>query len=210
MKIVVFNIGLGNVRSVVSAFEHVGAEVELTADPDAALNAPGLVVPGVGAYGAVMKKLQAVRGDRIIERRLAGGQPVFGVCVGLQIMFERGTEMTVTEGLGQWPGEVNRLPADVVPHMGWSPVKAAAGSVLLDGLDGERFYFLHSYAVLDNPAANWSESEIFMAPKVSTANYGVDFVAAVEQGPLSATQFHPEKSSDAGMHLLENWLGSLA
>ncbi|MDO5025862.1 MAG: imidazole glycerol phosphate synthase subunit HisH [Trueperella sp.] len=210
MKIVVFNIGLGNVRSVVRALEHVGAEVSLTADPDAALNAPGLVVPGVGAYGAVMAKLRAARGDRIIERRLAGGQPVLGICVGLQIMFERGNELGVTEGLGQWPGEVDRLPAEVVPHMGWSPVKAPAGSVLLAGLDGERFYFLHSYAALTNPAEGWSESEVFAAPRVATAHYGVDFVAAVEQGPLSATQFHPEKSSDAGMQLLENWLSSLA
>jgi glutamine amidotransferase len=186
----------------------VGADVEVTSDRQAALECDGLVVPGVGAFAACMEGLRAVAGDRIIGQRLAGGRPVLGVCVGMQILFDLGIEHGVrTEGCGEWPGTVDRLEADIVPHMGWNTVRAPAGSALFDGLDEEtRFYFVHSYAV-----RNWElAAEPPMPPPLVTwANHGGDFVAAAENGPLAATQFHPEKSGDAGAHLLTNWLKNL-
>lgn len=210
-KVVVLDYGFGNVRSAVRALEHVGADVTLTADPVQAANADGLVVPGVGAFAAVMSGLAKVRGGQIIERRLSGGRPVLGICVGMQVMFDRGVEHGVqTPGLGQWPGEVTKLSAPVVPHMGWSNVSPPQGSVLFAGLEQERFYFVHSYAAqtftlgTDEP-----EDTSFRPPLVTWAQHGGPFVAAVENGPLSATQFHPEKSSDAGLQMLTNWLSSI-
>ena len=144
-RVVVLDHGSGNVRSVVRALEAAGAEVELIADRGRALAADGLVVPGVGAYSATLAQILAVGGDRIIERRLAGGLPVLGICVGLQAMFEAGTEHGErTRGLGQWPGEVTHLQAEVVPHMGWNTVEPAPGSALFAGIEQERFYFVHS------------------------------------------------------------------
>ncbi len=200
--------GSGNLRSAERALRRVGADVEVTSDRRAALECDGLVVPGVGAFAACMAGLREVRGDRIIDRRLAGGRPVLGVCVGMQILFERGIEHGVeTEGCGQWPGTVSRLEADVVPHMGWNTVRAPQRSVLFDGLDADtRFYFVHSYAAL-----RWELTleHPMPEPLVTWATHGSDFVAAAENGPLSATQFHPEKSGDAGAHLLTNWLKAL-
>lgn len=207
-RIAVLDYGSGNVHSAAKALERAGAEVELTADRRAVLEADGLVVPGVGAFKAVMDQLRAVRGDEMIDRRLAGGRPVLGICVGMQVMFEHGVERGVdTEGLGEWPGTVRELPADVLPHMGWNTVEPDAGSVLFAGLEDERFYFVHSYA-----AQEWHLDVIppFPKPKLTWAEHGGRFLAAVENGPLSATQFHPEKSSDAGIRLLANWIGSLA
>lgn len=200
--------GFGNVRSAVRALERVGAQVELTADRRAAADAAGLVVPGVGAFEACVQGLRAVRGDEVIERRLAGGLPVLGICVGLQVMFATGLEHgRRAEGLGQWPGTVERLPADVVPHMGWNSVDVPDGSRLFAGIEGERFYFVHSYGVQH---WEWAPSRSRIAPPMVTwAEHGSRFVAAVENGPLAATQFHPEKSGDAGSTLLENWVGSL-
>ena len=206
-KIVVMAADSGNVRSVVRALQHVGAEVDLTADPSAVMNADGLVVPGVGAFAAVMHKLRAVKADRLIERRIAGGQAVLGICVGLQVMFERSTERGTHEGFGEWRGSVDLLPARIVPHMGWSPVEPAQGSELFRGIEDERFYFVHSYAVQSDPAAELSSSP--RPPRVTFAEHGARFVAAVENGPLKATQFHPEKSGDAGAELLTNWLTTL-
>ncbi len=207
-RVVVLDHGSGNVRSVVRALEAAGAEVELTADRGRALAADGLVVPGVGAYSATLAQILAVGGDRIIERRLAGGLPVLGICVGLQAMFEAGTEHGErTRGLGQWPGEVTHLQAEVVPHMGWNTVEPAAGSALFAGIEQERFYFVHSYA-----ARSWELEDTgpLKAPQVTWAQHEQDrFVAAVENGALSATQFHPEKSGAAGARLLANWLGTL-
>ena len=207
-RVVVLDHGSGNVRSVVRALEAAGAEVELTADRERALAADGLVVPGVGAYSATIAQILAVGGDRIIERRLAGGLPVLGICVGLQAMFEAGTEHGErTRGLGQWPGEVTRLQAEVVPHMGWNTVEAAPDSTLFAGIGDERLYFVHSYA-----ARSWELEDTgpLKAPQVTWAVHGQDrFVAAVENGALSATQFHPEKSGAAGARLLANWLGGL-
>ncbi|MCI5825139.1 MAG: imidazole glycerol phosphate synthase subunit HisH [Arcanobacterium sp.] len=215
--VVVLDAGTGNVRSAVRALQRVGAQVQLTADYDAVMAADGLVVPGVGAFRAVMEKMQHVRAERMIERRIAGGQAVLGICVGLQVLFERGTERSEAAadgawpGLGQWPGSVDLLPAAVVPHMGWSPVQAAPDSVLLDGLDGERFYFVHSYAVQSDPTAQLEAEGTLSgaAPKVSWAEHKVRFVAAIEQGQLYATQFHPEKSGDAGAELLRNWVRAI-
>ncbi|MDR0594628.1 MAG: imidazole glycerol phosphate synthase subunit HisH [Bifidobacteriaceae bacterium] len=291
MRVVVLDYGFGNVRSAVRALRRVGAEVELTADPVAALEADGLVVPGVGAFAAVMEGLRSVRGPQLIDRRLAGGRGVLGICVGLQVMFERGDEHGVTSpGLGQWPGAVTRLKAAVVPHMGWSQVSPPPGSGLFRGVEQERFYFVHSYAAQEFPlggearpgptdqasaSAHDAVSGLplpsggsgrgtgsardaadglalpsggsgrgaglahgaagsplpadadgrgvapsggdgigqrlgpFAPPLVTWADHGGPFVAAVENGPLCATQFHPEKSGDAGAHLLENWIRTL-
>jgi glutamine amidotransferase len=206
-RVVVLDYGSGNLRSVERALQRVGAEVEVTSDHRAALDADGLLVPGVGAYAACMEGLNSVRGARLIGNRLAGGRPVLGVCVGMQILFERGIEHgLLTEGCGEWPGTVERLDAPIVPHMGWNTVRAAKGTALFAGLPADtRYYFVHSYGV-----RTWElePSDVIRAPLVTWAEHGTDFVAAVENGPLWATQFHPEKSGDAGAHLLENWLKS--
>lgn len=201
--------GAGNLRSAQRALEHVGGDVVVTRDPMVAVEADGLVVPGVGAFDACMRGLREVAGPRIIGQRLAGDRPVLGICVGLQVMFDRGVEHGIdTEGCGQWPGVVEKLDAPVLPHMGWNTVDIAPESQMFAGLDaGTRFYFVHSYGV-----QNWEmeEDEFIAAPKVSWAQHGNSrFVAAVENGPLWATQFHPEKSGDAGLHLLKNWVDSL-
>jgi glutamine amidotransferase len=206
-SVVVLDYGSGNLRSAVRALERAGAEVTLTADHSAAEAADGLVVPGVGAFAACMGGLRAVRGHRTIDRRLAGGRPVLGICVGMQVLFERGVERGVdTEGLGEWPGVVSELPATVLPHMGWNTIQPDAGSQLFAGIEEERFYFVHSFA-----AQQWTLDVMppFPRPVLTWAEHGGRFLAAVENGPLSATQFHPEKSSDAGIRLLGNWLGTL-
>lgn len=206
-RVVVFDYESGNVHSAVKALAAAGAEVELTRDRDRALEADGLLVPGVGAFAAVREALVAHGGDEIIDRRLAGGRPVLGICVGMQVMFERGVERGhPAEGLGEWPGTVAELHAPVLPHMGWNTVEPGEGSVLFRGIEHERFYFLHSYA-----ATSWELDVIppFPQPAVTWATHGERFIAAVENGPLSATQFHPEKSGQAGIRLLRNWVDSL-
>lgn len=206
-SVVVLDYGSGNVHSAVKAIERAGARVELTADRERVMAADGLLVPGVGAFAAVMSALESVRGGELIDRRLAGGRKVLGICVGMQVMFERGVERgTETEGLGEWPGVVDELEAPVLPHMGWNTIEAPSESALFEGLHDERFYFLHSFGARD-----WTLDPIgaFAAPQVTWADHGGRFVAAVENGPLSATQFHPEKSGDAGIRLLRNWLATL-
>jgi glutamine amidotransferase len=207
-SVVLLDYGSGNLHSAARALARTGAEVTVTADPKAALDADGLVVPGVGAFAACMAGLTQVRGERIIGTRLAGGRPVLGICVGMQIMFERGVEFGVeSEGCGQWPGTVERLPAQVLPHMGWNTVQAPADSVLFAGMDPEtRFYFVHSYAA---QKWEWDDNGTIAPAKLIWADHGGPFLAAVENGPLCATQFHPEKSGDAGAQLLRNWVGSL-
>lgn len=199
----VLDYGSGNLRSAQRALERTGADVEVTADASAAFEADGLVVPGVGAYEACMTGLRAIGGEQIIADRLAAGRPVLGVCVGMQILFTRGVEFGVqTDGCAQWPGAVTRLDAPVIPHMGWNVVDAPADSTLFRGLDaGTRFYFVHSYA-----AQTWEGDA---DARLTWATHQVPFLAAVENGPLSATQFHPEKSGDAGASLLRNWVESL-
>ncbi len=212
---VVLDYGSGNLRSAERALQRTGARVEVTGDPAAALAADGLFVPGVGAFAACMAGLRAAQGDRVIGQRLAGGRPVLGVCVGMQVLFERGVEFSpaaehdeAAAGCAEWPGVVERLEAPVLPHMGWNTVDAAAGSTLFAGAAADtRYYFVHSYGVrhfdLGDPAGPLAP------PLVTWATHGTPFVAAVENGPLSATQFHPEKSGDAGAALLENWVRSL-
>jgi glutamine amidotransferase len=209
-KVVVLDYGSGNLRSAERALARVGADVTVTADATAALEADGLVVPGVGAFAACMAGLRAVDGPRIIGRRLAGGRPVLGICVGMQVLFERGLEHGQdTEGCGEWPGVVEPLTAPVLPHMGWNTVEPPAGTVLFDGLADARFYFVHSYGVRDLPLGQAGPPSRLRPPLVTWAEHGDRFVAAVENGPLSATQFHPEKSGDAGAALLANWLRTL-
>ncbi len=202
-SVVVLDYGSGNLRSAQRALERTGADVTVTADRDAALKADGLVVPGVGAFEACMAGLRGIGGDAIIADRVAAGRPVLGVCVGMQILFARGVEFGVeSTGCAQWPGSVTRLDAPVIPHMGWNTVEAAPGSRLFKGLDaGTRFYFVHSYA-----AQKWEGSPDAL---LTWATHHVRFLAAVEDGPLSATQFHPEKSGDAGAALLANWVEGL-
>ena len=207
-KVVVLDYGSGNLRSAQRALERVGADVEVTSDRAAALAADGLMVPGVGAFEACMNGLRAIGGDSIIAERVVAGRPVLGVCVGMQILFARGVEFGVqSTGCGQWPGAVTRLDAPVVPHMGWNVVDAAPGSRLFKGIDADtRFYFVHSYAALCSKDQTWEGDP---GALLTWATHNVRFLAAVEDGPLSATQFHPEKSGDAGAALLANWVEGL-
>jgi imidazole glycerol-phosphate synthase subunit HisH len=200
-SVVVLDYGSGNLRSAQRALQRVGAAAEISADPTAALRADGLVVPGVGAFAACMAGLHAVGGEQVIGKRLAGARPVLGICVGMQVLFEAGEEHGErTEGVGCWPGLVQKLTAPVLPHMGWNVVAAPPVTRLLAGIGpDEMFYFVHSYAAKRAPGqalAGWTR-------------HGEDFVALIEDGPLMATQFHPEKSADAGAALLANWLGTL-
>ncbi len=205
--VAVLDYGSGNVHSAVKALVAAGADARLTSDRGLIQDAAGLVVPGVGAFKAVMSALRESRGDEAIERRLAGGLPVLGICVGMQVLFDQGVERgETTEGLGQWPGTVIELDAPVLPHMGWNTVNPGEGSTLFRGIEDERFYFVHSYA-----AQEWTLDVVrpFREPVVTWCDHGTPFLAAVENGPLSATQFHPEKSGEAGIRLLSNWVDSL-
>ena len=204
-RVVVLDYGSGNLRSAQRALQRVGADAEVTSDGRAALDADGLVVPGVGAFAACMAGLRAVHGAMIIGRRLAGSRPVLGICVGMQVLFAEGVEHGQrTAGCAEWPGVVDRLAAPVLPHMGWNTVQPPAGSRLMAGIGPQtRFYFVHSYAARSLPL---SDTERMAQPLITWATHGEPFVAAVENGPLCATQFHPEKSGDAGAVVLSNWL----
>ena len=202
-RVVVLDYGSGNIRSAERAVARSGVEVLVTADREAALSADGLVVPGVGAYAACMEGLRAVGGPEIIAQRIAEQRPTLGICVGHQVLFGAGIEHGVrAEGCAIWPGVVERLHADRLPLMGWNTVTAGEGSRLLAGIETERFYFVHSYAV----------RELAPAPGrvITWSEHGGDrFVAAVEEGPVWSTQFHPEKSGDAGARLIANWVATL-
>lgn len=207
--VAILDYGFGNLRSAHRALARVGADATITNDPREVLAADGLLVPGVGAFAACMRGLTAINGPRLIGERLAGSRPVMGICVGMQILFEHGVEHGEdAAGCGEWPGVVERLDADILPHMGWNTVDAAPGSAMFAGIDeSTRFYFVHSYGV-----QRWEfpEGGITTPPLVSWATHQTArFVAAVENGPLWATQFHPEKSGDAGAELLKNWLAQL-
>lgn len=199
--VAVLDYGAGNVRSAVRAVAAAGAEVTLTADHDVINDSDGLLVPGVGAFSAVMAGLENVGGVDLIRARHEQGRPLLGICVGLQVFFARGEEHGVkTDGIGLWPGAVTALEAPVIPHMGWSKVNAPADSAMFAGIGNERFYFVHSYAATEPPPN----------ATVTTARHGSDFIAAVEDGTTWAAQFHPEKSAAAGAQLLRNWLASFS
>ena len=207
--VAILDYGSGNLRSAHRALARVGADATITNDPREVLAADGLLVPGVGAFAACMRGLTAINGSRLIGERLAGSRPVMGICVGMQILFEHGVEHGEdAAGCGEWPGVVERLDADILPHMGWNTIDAAPGSAMFAGIDeSTRFYFVHSYGV-----QRWEfpEGGITTPPLVTWATHQTArFVAAVENGPLWATQFHPEKSGDAGAELLKNWLAQL-
>ena len=196
--IAILDYGSGNLRSAQRAFATTGLEVEITSDFDIALNAQGLVVPGVGAFAACMKGLQSVRGDEIVRKRLQAERPTLGICVGMQILFAHGLEHGGSDGVGIWPATVEKLDAPILPHMGWNTIEAAQNSTLFQGVENESFYFVHSYGVKKSVGAleTW-------------ADYNGRFIAALEDGAIAATQFHPEKSGDAGLHLIKNWSQSL-
>jgi imidazole glycerol-phosphate synthase subunit HisH len=212
--------GSGDLRAVGEALARHGVEAAITSGFAAAVEADGLLVPGVGTYADCMKGLRAVRGGRIIGRRLAGARPVFGVCVGMQVLFERGLDEqgTETEGCGEWPGTVEPLLAPVLPHSGWSALDLPSGGVMFAGLpDDAQFFFGHSFFGHSHfghthAARDWrlTDTGPLPTPKVAWCRYGErPFVAAVENGALWAVQFHPERSADAGATLLANWVSTL-
>ena len=196
--IAILDYGSGNLRSAQRAFETSGQEVVITSDYQTALNADGLVVPGVGAFAACMKGLTDIRGDQLVRERIAAQRPTLGICVGMQIFFARGVEYGDHIGVGVWDATVEKVSAPILPHMGWNTVHVGQGSALFQGIEEESFYFVHSYAVKAKVGAI-----------ATMAHHGEDFLAAVEDGVVAATQFHPEKSGDAGLHLIKNWTDSL-
>lgn len=198
--IAILDYGSGNVRSALRAFERAGKEVLLTSDYSVALEAEGLVVPGVGAFGACMQGLKSVRGDQLVRERISLSRPTIGICVGMQILFAEGVEHGQHQGVGVWPSTVEKLSAPVLPHMGWNTVVTAPGSQLFKGVEGESFYFVHSYGVT---------SPVEGSALHSWSDYDTRFLAAIEDGVISATQFHPEKSGDAGLQLIKNWVSGL-
>ena len=203
-NIVVLDYGSGNIRSVQKGLQKVGANVVVSNDFETCLNAEGLIIPGVGAFAACMQGVNKYRGSEIVDKRLAGNRFVLGICVGMQVMFENGLEQGVkTAGLHQWPGDVTEIKASILPHMGWNNVQVANGSKLFKGVEAEKFYFVHSFAAKD---LDLHGTEKIDAPLKHFATHGEKFLASVENGPLSATQFHPEKSGEAGLQLLSNWL----
>jgi glutamine amidotransferase len=205
--VAVFDYGSGNVHSACRALEAAGAEAVLTSDRKVLLEADGMLLPGVGAFASVMRNLTKQNAASLVDQRLTAGRAVLGICVGMQVMFEHGVEHGLdTEGLGQWPGSVTMLDAPTLPHMGWSKVSSDPKTVLFEGVEAERFYFVHSYA-----AKSW-ELDIqppFVKAALTWSEHGERFLAAVENGPLSATQFHPEKSGEAGLQLLRNWIRTI-
>ena len=199
--IAILDYGSGNLRSAERAFATAGKDVVVTSDRSVALEAEGLVVPGVGAFAACMNGLNAVDGAAIVRERLAKERPTLGICIGMQIMFSEGTEHSENgahAGIGIWQGTVSKLEAPILPHMGWNTVEASATSTLFNGVEGESFYFVHSYAAKNSVGTSQAWS-----------THGEKFLAAVEDGYISATQFHPEKSGAAGLALIKNWVGSL-
>lgn len=205
--IAIADYGIGNLGSLAHAFEHLGAHVITTSVGSELLEADGMVLPGNGAFASCADAMSQLSIQRWVGQRVAGSRPVLAVCVGHQMLFDGSDEHGFHEGMGEWPGRVQKLPGASVPHLGWSTVKPAKKSTLFAGLEDERFYFAHSYAVLD-----WTFDqgiEAMLPPQVTWSHYGADFIAAVENGPLTGVQFHPELSGQAGLKLLQNWMGTL-
>ena len=199
--IAILDYGSGNLRSAERAFATSGKEVVVTSDRNIAIAAEGLVVPGVGAFAACMNGLNAVDGGEIVRERLAKERPTLGICIGMQILFSQGTEHSETSahaGVGIWDGVVSQLAAPILPHMGWNTVETNPASILFKGIETESFYFVHSYA-----------AKTAVGKTQAWSTHGEKFLAAVEDGYISATQFHPEKSGAAGLALIKNWVGSL-
>lgn len=194
-SISILDYGSGNIRSAQRALERVGVTVEITSNFHGSLESEGLVVPGVGAFGSCMKQLRHVRGEEIIQRRFESNRPTLGICVGMQVLFS-GSEESREDGIAIFAERVEKLDAPVLPHIGWNKVESEAPPFFLEGLMGERFYFVHSYALTIAPSK----------ARVATSRYGEAFISALELGSLSAVQFHPEKSGDAGLELLRNWV----
>lgn len=196
--IAILDYGSGNLRSALRAFETTGRKVTLTSDPEIAAAADALVVPGVGAFGACMDGLLKVNGDQVIKSRVTTGKPTLGICVGMQIMFDEGLEHGSFKGVGALQGVVKKMQAPVLPHMGWNTVNVYGPSKLFKGLERESFYFVHSYAVTDSNVSTYASTD-----------YHGEFISAIEEQSICATQFHPEKSGAAGLKLINNWVESL-
>ena len=199
--IAILDYGSGNLRSAERAFARSGKDVLVTSDRAVALEAEGLVVPGVGAFAACMNGLNAVDGAAIVRERLAKERPTLGICIGMQILFSQGTEHSESAahaGVGIWDGIISKLDAPILPHMGWNTVETNPDSILFNGIESESFYFVHSYAAKNT-----------VGKLQAWSTHGEKFLAAVEDGYISATQFHPEKSGAAGLALIKNWVGSL-
>ena len=199
--IAILDYGSGNLRSAERAFATSGIDVVVTSNAHIAIEAQGLVVPGVGAFAACMRGLNAIEGAEIIRKRVAAERPTLGICIGMQILFALGDEHSEGEphpGVGIWPGTVSKIASEILPHMGWNSVDAPQDSLLFSGISEESFYFVHSYAAKTpcGKLQTWSQ-------------YGEQFLSAVEDGYVSATQFHPEKSGNAGLALIKNWTRTL-
>ena len=207
LTIAIADYGIGNLGSLANAFTYIGANVVITSRGADLVAADGMVLPGNGAFSACKQAMDKLSISRWVGQRVSGGRPVLGICVGHQVLFDDSTEFGNHEGLGEWPGTVEKLRAETVPHLGWRTIRPAENSTLFAGLHDERFYFAHSYAVLE---WNFDQGmEVMEPPQVSWSNHGGEFIAAVENGPLTGVQFHQELSGHAGMHLLKNWLGPL-
>ena len=196
--IAILDYGSGNLRSAQRAFERSGAEVVITSDREVVLNASGLVVPGVGAFAACMRGLIAIGGDEIVRARVAAKRPTLGICVGMQILFRDGDEYATDQlhqGVGIWQESITKLAAPILPHMGWNTVEVTGPSQLFNGIEDQAFYFVHSYA---------AKAKVGLSQ--AWTSYGEKFLSAVEDGAICATQFHPEKSGDAGLALIKNWV----
>ena len=196
--IAILDYGSGNLRSAQRAFATTGHDVQITSDLDVALKADGLVVPGVGAFAACMSGINEISAAEVIRERSRAGKPTIGICIGMQILFSEGLEHGTHKGIGIWNGEVSQLDAPILPHMGWNTVEISGPTQLFKGIEKESFYFVHSYAAKKSVGASQAWT-----------THGEKFLSAVEDGPLTATQFHPEKSGRAGLALIANWSAQL-
>jgi glutamine amidotransferase len=203
LKLAIFDYGSGNLHSAQRSFAATGAEVEVSSDPDRVVQAAGLVVPGVGAFGSCIDQLRRAGGSEIISKFIESGRPVFGICVGMQVMFAGGQEKGHHSGLGYLAGEVVKLSAPILPHMGWNQLSSVSTPApeVLDGIADQDFYFVHSYGAFDTSGLD----------SYALAHYGEsEFLALAQRGLLTVTQFHPEKSGAAGLKLIKNWVDQIS